>query len=377
MRVLYVCQDIAIPGGHGGSTHASEFALALKELGHEVHVLIRKRDSDLDFDVINGVNYYRVKIGNAFINFLRFFFKSLKLIHSKDIDLVIERDRLFGGPGMLAAYLLRKKRILEVNDPVVETHLLSGKIRKGLKYYSLKTWHDFMSRIPQRALGTHNCMIKEFGKRGGIVTWAANPKTFKEVKYAKKKLKLLGKKVILYMGSMTEWHSFDEMLDAIKLVFEKESKALFYVIGSSWRRDKFKKLLKDKGILDRTILSGSVDHDKLPLYISASDVCLALYDPNYKPFKVLSYFYSPIKVWEYMSCSRPVIATNIGNLKKMVINGKGGFLVENNPKDINDKILKILKNKKLADKMGVFNRKLIEQKYNWRQVALNFLRSIK
>ncbi len=73
----------------------------------------------------------------------------------------------------------------------------------------------------------------------------------------------------------------------------------------------------------------------------------------------------PITVLEAMCCAKPVVATDTGGIREIVIDGYNGFLV--NPKDIqtmSQKLLLLLGSKELREKMGSLGRKHLGSKFN-------------
>ena len=74
----------------------------------------------------------------------------------------------------------------------------------------------------------------------------------------------------------------------------------------------------------------------------------------------------PIVILEAMSCKKPVIATRIGGIPKIIDDGKNGLLVP--PKDseaLAKTIIKILENPKLAKKIGKAGYKKIKENITW------------
>ena len=73
----------------------------------------------------------------------------------------------------------------------------------------------------------------------------------------------------------------------------------------------------------------------------------------------------PRSIIEAMAIGKPVIATNIRGCREEVINDKTGYLVPiKNPRKLASAILKILKNEKLASKMGQYGRARVEAEFN-------------
>lgn len=81
----------------------------------------------------------------------------------------------------------------------------------------------------------------------------------------------------------------------------------------------------------------------------------------------------PLSVIEAMACSKPVVATNVGGLPEIVVPDQTGFLVE--PRDsaaLADKLIFLLKDKALRNRMGRAGRKVVEDKYSLRTMINNY-----
>src|SRR3989344_4116307 len=86
---------------------------------------------------------------------------------------------------------------------------------------------------------------------------------------------------------------------------------------------------------------------------------------QYPSFKKSQFFYSSIKIHEYKACGKPVIASDFGNLKKLVKDGINGLLVnEQRPREIEQAILKLITNKNLSRKISLANRKEDLERYS-------------
>ena len=71
-------------------------------------------------------------------------------------------------------------------------------------------------------------------------------------------------------------------------------------------------------------------------------------------------------MFEYMAAQLPVIASNFPLWKNIIEENNVGICVDpDSTKEIEDAILILLNNKKLAKEMGERGRKLVEEKYNW------------
>ena len=81
---------------------------------------------------------------------------------------------------------------------------------------------------------------------------------------------------------------------------------------------------------------------------------------------------SPLTLLEAQLMEKPVIATNVGGIPELMNNGITGFLIEkNNPKDLEDKISKIL-NEINSKTMGQAGRKFVIDNFDWKNIAKKF-----
>ena len=73
---------------------------------------------------------------------------------------------------------------------------------------------------------------------------------------------------------------------------------------------------------------------------------------------------------EAWAARKPVIGANIGATSEVIRNNIDGFLVEyDNPKDIAEKVVSILRSKKLRKKLGNAGQLKVKENYSWDNIA--------
>ena len=85
-----------------------------------------------------------------------------------------------------------------------------------------------------------------------------------------------------------------------------------------------------------------------------------------------------LAITEALWKSKPVVASNVGGIPLQIINGKNGFLLE--PNDIEgfaEKIIYLLENKDIAEKMGKEGRNIVKEKFLITRYILDWLNVIK
>tara|TARA_B100000586_G_scaffold83807_1_gene59367 strand:- start:2002 stop:2280 length:279 start_codon:yes stop_codon:yes gene_type:complete len=86
---------------------------------------------------------------------------------------------------------------------------------------------------------------------------------------------------------------------------------------------------------------------------------------------------SPLTLQEAQLMKKPVVATNVGGIPEMMIDGKTGFLVQQgNHEQLVKKLTLLLEDKELAKKMGSNGHKFIEETFNWELIAKKFIKII-
>ncbi|MFA5357639.1 MAG: glycosyltransferase family 4 protein [archaeon] len=180
---------------------------------------------------------------------------------------------------------------------------------------------------------------------------------FVPTKIARKKLGLGKEKIVLYMGSLIERKGVKYLIEAMKGVDAK------LVIGGDGEEINFlKELAKAEGV-DAKFL-GQVPTDEMPLWISSCDVFVmpSLYEGRSNA------------VIRALMAGKATVATKIKGTKELIENGKTGYLVETkNPPALRKKIMFLLKNEKIRNRIGSNAKKIVLKKIpTWRESAKKY-----
>ncbi|MDD2714389.1 MAG: glycogen synthase [Candidatus Wallbacteria bacterium] len=82
----------------------------------------------------------------------------------------------------------------------------------------------------------------------------------------------------------------------------------------------------------------------------------------YEPFGIINL--------EAMSCNVPVVASAVGGIKEVVVDGETGFLVPpSNPKVLADAVCSLLHDREKACRFGLAGRERVLQKFTWEKIA--------
>ena len=161
------------------------------------------------------------------------------------------------------------------------------------------------------------------------------------------------------------WEKTKELMILPKIL-EKMPNVHFYWAGDGVYRDKVLPLLEK---YENFHWLGRLNYpNKVREFLSEIDVYALISGIDMSPHTIL----------EASLMKKPVIATNVGGDKEMMIDKKTGFLVkEGDSNDIIEKLNELLNNNVRAKEMGEEGAKFIRDEFNWEHVAKNFLKIIK
>lgn len=183
--------------------------------------------------------------------------------------------------------------------------------------------------------------------------------------------------VVIYVGGMSEERGILELIKAVEKVSKENPQIRLLLFGKflSGNFERYcREYIKTHRIEENIKLMGLVPYEDVPGYIRDADVGTVLLHPTER-FAKTSY---PIKLFEYMICRKPVIASNLPTLRKIVEENGSGVIVD--PMDVNDiaRAIKYLMDcPDQAERMGEKGRKAIECKYNWGTAAKSLLKIYK
>lgn len=163
-----------------------------------------------------------------------------------------------------------------------------------------------------------------------------------------------GKGVVLFVGSFYPHHDVETIARAAALMRD----ATFVFVGDGPTR------AKAEAIAPRAQFVGEVDHDRVPAYVAAADVCVYLLRSPYGP----DFGFSPIKLYEYMAGGRPVAVGSTQEDLVTMVNERGvGRAFRLGDGDDGARLIEAIRG--VTPAMGARGRALAEREYNWERTV--------
>jgi len=363
VRILYLCTDpgIDLMSQGGGSIHIRAFVSALRHLNHEVTVTCHAasnestdaRNGSRDLlplrlgewnralaSSIRGANRLAGSRGRYHPDLVRglhnltAFRLAARHVRAHRPNFIYERNSLWGMTGLWLARKYSLPLVLEVNAPLA----YEQKQYRGLTFSSLAEWTERMIWcgadlivVVSESLRRH---LQEAGvrpERIRVLPNAVDANLFHnrlDGEPVRKRFHLGSRFVVGFLGTFKQWHGADLLMEAFQRLHQGDPDMHLLLVGDGPLRESLQEKIRQAGLEHEVTLAGKVTHQEVPLYLATMDVAVA-------PYPDLSKFYfSPLKLFEYMAAGRAIVASRLGQIAEVIVDGESGLLFK--PGDVED-----------------------------------------
>jgi glycosyltransferase involved in cell wall biosynthesis len=372
MKICYLSAS-EIPSRSANSVHVMKMCDAFSSGGHDVELVARKGEP-----MKNGNPFSRYGVKNAFpihffvwpkirvlgpvIYVLRAFFQ---LLRSPAPDLFYSRY----------IYLVYLASFLKI-PCIYEAHVFPGNPAQRLAeilFMRRRTFHrlvvisdalkkDYLVACPKLPL--ERLLVAHDG--ANIPSESGSDSFQKDVCGNGDKLK------IGYVGQLYPGRGIDIIVQLAPRFPEME----FHVVGGS---DEDVRYWKESALFSNLFLHGYVNHGDIGAYYRNFDIALVPYQARLtleggKGNTVR--WTSPLKIFEYMSYGKAIIASDLPVLREVLKNRENALMVP--PEDVEGwacALEELARDKVLMNRLGKAARKVLEEEYTWDKRVARVLRS--
>lgn len=186
-------------------------------------------------------------------------------------------------------------------------------------------------------------------------------------KRLKKRLRLEGKKVLVFIGHFDIACDLENILEAMPQVLKEISQTRLLLVGDGERKEEFQELARKLGIFEKTIWVGLVPREEVVDFVSLGDGCLVYYQD-----KKANYFRASLKLREYLALGKKVICNDVGELKDFE---KYTYQTSSQLSDYTKMIIRVLSG--FGDKREIKGRGFVRKNYSWKKIGQDLSRRLK
>ncbi len=343
-----------------------------------------------DVDGINVVRTWLYPAPNRYpperiANYTSFFVSACVrgiFLERPDIVIATSPQLLVGACGWWLSRLWGSPFVFEVRDLWPESLLASGIGRsESLLIRSLDGIASFLYRrahcivVVSEAFKTR--LVAERGvpeSKIAVIENGVDPEEFRPREDAgevRRRLGLEGRFVVSYIGTLGYAHRLGSVLEAAARLSALAPDVMFLLVGEGAEKEKLREAAAQRGLTNVKFVDQR-PRKEVPVYISASDVCLVLLKDAELFTTVL-----PSKMFEFMACERPVVLGVNGHAREVLDRAHAGVYVPpEDPDALMQAVLALRRDATLRSRLGQNGRQFVLCHYSRGEKASAYLRAL-
>ena len=400
MKVLYICPDTGIDvlGRKGASVHVREMIAAFARAGNDVDLIAPRLVKPGAAPLSVAATVVRIPVSDEiqrtragideFVSG-RGIQSSLakdvrRVLYDADLnaalsaryqddppDLIFVRLSLLSTAGVALAAATGRPLVVEVNSPLADEH---DRYRNGALGELARHVEGEVIRaatavlVVSQALVDHVVRLGVDPDRVVVCPNGIDPSRFRRHRVSAERRRQLGIPdglIVGFVGGLRTWHGAPLLPAILAGLRDRGADVRLVIAGDGPARAEIESEAERLGVADRTVLLGPVDHDDIPDLISSFDIALAPY-----PDLTHDFYFSPLKLFEYLGCGVPVVASSVGQIASTLRSGVHAVLTPaGDVSSAVDACMQLIIDPGYAREIATAGAALVHDRYTWDQNA--------
>jgi glycosyltransferase involved in cell wall biosynthesis len=364
--------DARFKGKAGGPMKVYELTHNLTKRGHQVYLFIPKIGSPeqqtmahvcpvpfIDLPVLRFVSFQLVS-----------FFWALRVALRKDYPDIIYVRIMWSFTPMILARFLSVPVMLEINDSPHRAYAMTKNLVKRTTVHLID---KITFRLSDHFLPVNQKIAQEMSTLEGV-PWdkltVLPSGTNIDMFHPMDKLQCCHKlgfdeslTYIGFIGTFLRYQGIETLIEAAPVIIQRYPQVRFLVLGDGPMKDAWQTMVSESDLEFHFIFPGHVPYKCVPFYCAVMDICVA-------PFHKSAGDSSGVKIFDYLACGKPVVATDVGETSAFFADSGAVMLVPpEDPAALAQGIISLLESEALRAEMGEKGRAFIAGRYSRTQIA--------
>jgi glycosyltransferase involved in cell wall biosynthesis len=374
MKIAYISADPGVPvfGRKGNSVHVQEVIRAMLKRGASIHLFTTRTGGEIPEGFENVIVHKLPSLPKGDLATREAAALEVNGVLSEALeqfgpfDMVYERYSLWSVAGIQHANAHEIPGMLEVNAPLIDEQLAyRGLINHALAEEIAGTVFNLATAVLAVSEGVAGYARRYtlYPYRVHVVPNGINPERFPpDVEPSLPAT--AGIFTVGFVGTLKPWHGLPTLIEAFDRLHERDPRTRLLIVGDGSERERLERDVSDRELTEAVAFTGSVDPNEIPGLLASMDVATAPYpdDPEF--------YFSPLKVYEYMAAGVPCVASRIGQIETVIEHGVTGFLCRpGDPDDLAETLCGVRNQDRLRASVGARARSTAITQHTWQSAV--------
>jgi glycosyltransferase involved in cell wall biosynthesis len=173
-------------------------------------------------------------------------------------------------------------------------------------------------------------------------------------------------KVLLFMGTIFRFSGLFELISELAPTMHSDSKLKFLILGDGEDFERLKDRVEELSLQRQVIMPGRIEYEELSAFLRLGSVGLLPFRPELATDCAL-----PAKVFQYLACGLPTVATQLEGLSHAVDEGDG-IIFASSLYEMVSVALNLLENPQALSKLSKRGLQTISENYSWEKQIASF-----
>ena len=376
-KILIIVENLPVPF----DTRVWQEATTLVKNGYTVSVICPKgKNYNLEEEELEGVHIFRHDLVEAkgaagyfseYTSALREEYRLAKLVRERigfdvihgcnppdDIYMVAKRFKKYG-----VRYVFDHH---DICPELFEAKFgkTGGPLYRGLLFFERQTYRNCTF-----AFVTNESYRKIAIERGGmdpekVIVLRSGPKLERmKIQPPDESLKNGHPFMVGYLGVIGKQEGVDYLLEAARIIKEKENSVQWGIVGGGPYLETVKKRALEMGLDDCVTFTGRAPDEQMLAYLNTADVCV-----NCDEYNAMNDKSTMNKIMEYMALEKPIVQFELTE-GRYSAQEASLYARNNDAADMAEKILELLHDPEKRERMGRYGRDRVVNELSWEHTS--------